>query len=1043
MNPARFSVKRPIATAMFIMIVLVLGMVSLSQLKIDLFPDMTFPLISVVTPYPGAGPKEVENYVTRKMEEAVSTAKNLKHVTSYSKENLSIVMVEFNWGVNMDYAAQEVREKIDPVIEYLPEGTKRPYLVKYDPNTSMPFMALAVTGPQSPQELRYIADNQIKKQLEKINGVGTVSISGGEIREIQVLVDTQKLINLHIPINQIVSTLQAENINLTGGRLDEGNTEYFIRTPAEFKTVQEIGQISVANLGGRSVLLREVAQIKDTVREKRDIARYNGQDAVAMSIYKQSVANTVETADRIKKDLKNIEAQLPKGIKLNIAWDQSRFIRNSVDNTEAVAVEGGILAIIIIFFFLASARATFIIGLSIPTSIIATFVLMYYRGMSLNMITLAGMTMGIGRIVDDSIVVLEAIHRHIKNGEPPMQAAITATQEVGLPVAASTFTTIAVFFPIMFVGGFAQQFFAPLATTISFALLASLVVAMTLIPMTSSRLLRAEKPLEEQSKWDRALSRWEEKFTVVENLYSRMLHWAMGHRKMVVFIAFACFIGGLVLMGMMSSGFMPSQDRGELYVDLVAPVGTALKVTDETMRTLSDLIKSDVPEVKQYLEIASGLESSEDASSGDVNNSAGAREGIILVNLVPSTQRKRSQFQIQEDLRKKLSHILPADINLKFFDFSSMMTGGQSEISLKITGDDLDTLSRLGEKVKEKFGQIDGLTQLDLSWSSGNPEYHIVINRERAGSLGISALNIASTIRALVKGERTTKFREKGEEYDIFVRAERQDRDWVDKIKDMEIASPTGKMIPLKEVARVELTQGPSEINRTDRQRCIFVNAGKRSDASLSTMVTEMNKKLKTVIFPPGYTYSHEGSEKNRSESFSALGLAMLAGIILIYLILAAQFESLAQPLIIMLAIPLEIIGSVLALLLTGQIFSVTAFLGILMLTGIVVSNSILLVSLINDLRAEGMPRNNAIFMAGPVRLRPILMTSLATVFAMIPMALGLREGSESFQPLAITVIGGLLTSTFLTLLVIPVAYSLIDDLEKRFGLRKKDEIKV
>jgi len=549
--------------------------------------------------------------------------------------------------------------------------------------------------------------------------------------------------------------------------------------------------------------------------------------------------------------------------------------------------------------------------------------------------------------------------------------------------------------------------------------------------------LKNEKPLDKQTRLDKALTKWEENFTVVENVYSRMLNWAMSHRKLVVLIAIVSFVIGMALLGSMGAGFTPSEDRSELYVDMVAPVGTALKVTDNMMKEISEVIKAEVPEIRQSLEMASGLESSEDASAGDVNNSAGAREGFIMVNLVPPNQRKRSQYQVQEDLRKKLANILPADIALKFFDFSSMMTGGESEISLKITGDDLDTLSRLGEKVKEKFQKVEGLTQLDLSWTSGNPEYHIVINREKAGSLGISALSIASTIRALVKGERTTKFREKGEEYDIFVRAERRDRDWVDKIKDMEITSPSGEMIPLKEIAKVELARGPSEINRTDRQRCIYVNAGK-TKRSLSDVVNDMNKQLKTVIFPPGYAWSHEGAEKRRSESFGALGLAMLAGIILIYLILAAQFESLIQPFIIMLAIPLEIIGAVLALLITHQIFTVVAFLGVLMLTGIVVSNSILLVSLTNSLREEGMPRNEAIFKAGPIRLRPILMTSLATVFAMIPMAIGLREGSESFKPLAITVIGGLLTSTFLTLLVVPVAYSLIDDLGKRLGKFKQ-----
>ncbi|MDQ7823690.1 MAG: efflux RND transporter permease subunit [Candidatus Eremiobacteraeota bacterium] len=1049
MNISEFSVRRPVAITMFFLIVMLLGVMAFTKLKIDYFPDMTFPLIAVFTAYPGAGPVEVENEITRKIEEGVSTVRHLKHVRSTSKENLSVVMVEFEWGVNMDYAAQEVRDKIDPVIEDLPDDAKRPTLLKFDPNVVLPFLMITVEGPQNMRDLKYLTDTIVKKQLEKINGVGAVSSMGGLTREILVEVDENKLRSYHIPVQEVSRALKAENIRLTGGRLDEGESELQIRTQGEFRNPEEIENIAVAIRNGQAIRMRDVARVLDTTKDARNRIRMDGKEIVACQMTKQSVANTVEVAERVRKAIPEIEKMLPAGTKLEIAFDQSRFIRYAIDNTQAVAVEGGLLAVLIIFLFLSSGRSTIIIAISIPISIIATFVLMHFKGMTINVITLGGLTLGIGRIVDDSIVVLENIHRHIERGLPPMKAAIEGAREVGLAVMASTFTTIAVFVPILYAGGLAQQLFSPMAMSISFALFASLAVALTLIPMMSSRLMKhglietnltmmpslselenAEAKQQETTKgFTRIIDLWQGLFRRIEALYRRMLYWCLSHRPAVLALAAISLIAGFILQSMVGIEFVKNEDQSQVIIMTECPPGTALHVMDRKMKRIYDEART-YPEARRVM----GLSGEDEVALGKMM-SKGSRTGTLFMILKPPGERKKSQAELEDQMRKLLATI--PGLKAKVMQISTAQQGGGADLELKIFGNDLETLSRLAEELKAKFGKVPGVTQADLSWEAGNPEYQIMLDREKAGAYGIPVAQVASTVRTLVKGEDVTKYREKGEEFDITVRARKSDRRWVESVEETELLSPTGAIVPLKEIASVVKSRGPSELTREDRQRNISVTAGKTS-RPLGDITRDLKKILSGTIFPPGYTWKFGGQEEQLQEAFLSLAMALIAGILLIYFILAAQFESLVHPFTIMLAIPLEVVGVFLALFITREPFSVSAFLGVLMLTGIVVSNSILLVNYINILRERGIARRQAILEAGPVRLRPILMTAIATVFAMIPMAMAIREGSETFRPLAIAVIGGLLASTFLTLLVVPVAYSLVDDIGIKLGLIKK-----
>ena len=1045
MNPARFSLNQPVTTYMVALAVILLGLLGLSRLKIDLFPDITFPYITVMTRYPGAGPEEVEEFVTKPIEEAAAIVEDLKSIRSTSQDGLSLVILEFDWGTDMDGASFDTREKVDPVINWLPEDAHRPLIGKLDPSTMMPVMELEVTGMDDLERLRKIADDIIKPELEKVAGVAAASIYGGLVREILVQVDRARLDAYGLSVGQIENILRAENLNLPAGYTTEGIREYTIRTIGQFQSVGEIGDIAIGAHEGTPIRLRDVAQVKDTHREIRSFARLNGEPAVALTIAKESVANTVEVSDAVHKAIKTLPAKLPAGVQLTATFDQAKYIKQSLSNLYDVAIQGGILAIIIIFFFLAAVRNTVVVAISIPMSLIATFVLMYFADMTLNIVTMGGLVMAIGRMVDDSIVVLENIYRHVQEGEPVRKAAVTATGEVALACTATTLATFAVFFPLLFAGGMVTELFTSMALVVMFGLGASLIVALTLVPLLCSRFMAAPHADAQVSRNSNGffgqfahlvqmgLAQFRQAFERLTQAYVEAVTWALSHRATTMAVAGGLFMISIMLMALVGLEFFPEMAEDEIMVNVETPIGSSIEYTDQITQKLEQIIQQ-VPEFENVG--ASGGELGVEAGMMMMGmGSGGANTATIYGELLPRRQRERSTSQIEAELRQKFAQV--PGVTIRFGQMGPGAMGG-ADIEIIISGDELSVLNRLGTQVMEQIADVPGLLDADLSWRPGKPEYQVLIDRQKAGTHGITAHQVAATLQTLIRGtQQLTKYRERGEEYDITVRAAEADRDWIETVKDATLVSPyTNQLIPLTEIAHIKLAAGPSQINRDERQRVVKITAAKLPDQALTDIIEGIEARIEPMSrdWPQGYRYDFGGAEEDRREAFAGMFVALLMGIALIYMIMASQFESLVHPLTIMVAVPLEIIGIAIVLVMTGTMISLMVFLGLLLVTGIVVSNSILLVQMINLLRQRGMPIHQAIVEGGRIRLRPILMTALSTGLAMIPMAMAVREGSDMWQPLALTAIGGLLSSTFLTLLVIPVAYSLFEDLSTRLG---------
>jgi len=1022
MNIAELSVRRPITVLMVIMAVFLLGFVSLSQLKIDLLPELTLPVVTITTSYPGAGPEEVESFVTRPIEEVAGLVKNLDEISSSSREGTSNVMVHFKWGSDIDYGAIELKEKIDPVIDNLPAEARRPVITKIDISAMMPVIGIAVTGADT-RILRELADDIVKRDLEKVTGVAMATPMGGLEREVRVEVNPSRLKAYGLGIEQVVQALGAENRNVPTGYLKGEKNEYLVRVVGEVAKPEELGNITLNIKNGAPILLKDVAEIKDTTKEPTSYARVNGKPAVMVMVYKQSGANTVEVSDGVQKAMTGIQKRLPSGISLETVMDQADYIRKSINNLENVALEGAFLAIVIIFFFLTTLRGAFVIALSIPFSLFVAFIYMFFSGTTLNIVTMGGLIIAIGRIIDDSIVALENIYRHIEKGEPPKTAAVEALKEVGMPILASTLTTIAAFFPILFITGVTQQLFSEMVLVFSVALLTSMIAAFLVVPMFASRLLR---PLEDnkprkKNVFDKIVDGFQRGYGAVEEIYKGMLNWALRHRRATIGIGVASFVVSLFLIPIMGLEFIPSlTDMITLSVE--TPVGTSLEETNRTLMEAEEYF-AQVPEFERYAAFCGG-----EGGGGGRGGANPNQSGTIMGTLKPRKELKRPVKEIEGWIRERVSKIPKAK-----FSFAGMTAGAMgADIDVEIRGDDLPTLAELGNELADRMRKIPGVYDVDLSWTTGTPEYRIVMDREKARTFGVTAGQIGSALYALLGGQQVTKYREKGKEYDITVQAPADQRKWETSLRQMPILSPVTKSaIPLEMVAQLQLTTGPSLITRRDLQRSIDVTAS-TGERALGDIVRDIQQEIDRMKLPPGYTTSMRGSEESRREAFSGLFIAMIAAVFLIYIILASQFESLAHPLVVMTAIPMALIGVLLGLLLGGQTLNVLSMLGILMLIGIVISNSVLLVQFINLQKEQGLETNEAIMVAGPIRLRPILMTALGTIFAMIPMALAIREGSELFKPLAIAVLGGLITSTFLTLLFVPAVYSSFDEWRRR-----------
>lgn len=1020
---SKFSVKKPVTITMIILIVLLLGAVSLSKLHVDLMPSIDLPYVMVQTTYSGAGPEEIENLISKPLEQALATVENIDGMMSISNEGSSIVLMQFNFDTDMDDSILQMREKIDMIKGYLPDGTTSPVVMKLDPN-SMPIIQLAISSKGDIYTTQKIAEDVVQPRLEKIEGTASASVSGGLEREVEVMLKDEMLKGYNLSSTYIAQILQAENINLPGGTVMKGTNELTVRTVGEFKSVEEIRNINIPLSKGGTVRLRDIADVNLTNKDQSSITKLNGQDVVQISVMKQSDGNTVDVSKKVNEELEKIKVEYPD-LNVDTIFDQADYINLSINNLKKTAITGAILAVIILLLFLRSFKTTLVIALSIPISIITTFILLYFSGITLNMMTIGGLALGIGMLVDNSIVVLENIYRHRSNGMDRLTASIEGTNEVSMAVTASTLTTIAVFLPIVFTGGLAATLFKDFALTIVMALVSSLLVALTLIPMMSSKLVAVKNMESEEAQ--------EKKHGLIVTTYKRVLSWSLRHRLITVGLSLVLFVISTVMVVKVGAEFFPATDQGQITVNVSLPAGAELEKTDSILSEIKTSIEQ-ISEIKNVFTSSGG--------GGMMNLGSSSNSGSITVMLTDLKDRSRSTKEVSDEIRTIVKDIPGADISVSEASMMSMGASGGA-ISISIKGDDLDTLKKIGDDFVDIIEKVDGARDVSSSYADGIPEVQIIADRSIASQYGLTTSQIGSAIKSTLSGSNVTKFKIDGNELDVNLKGDNIYGESISILDMLPISTPAGGSIPLSEVADIKVENGPISINRENQTRVITVS-GSVSGRDVQSVSTDITKLLADYEMPNGYEYTFGGETEQIAETFGDLFLAIAMAILLVYMIIAAQFESLIQPLSVMFAVPLALSGGFIALFVTGLSLSVVGLIGFIILVGIVVNNAIVLVDYINKRREKGEERNTAILKAGPIRIRPILMTALTTILGLIPMAIGSGEGGELTQSMGVVVIGGLALSTVLTLVIVPVMYTIFDDITeffKRKFNKHKDEI--
>lgn len=1016
---------------MVILVLIVLGTVSLTRISIDLLPKMTLPIAAVMATYPGAGPEEIEELVAKPLESVLATVSNVDSIQSISSADAATIIVQFNWGTDMDFATLDMREKIDLALSRLPDGVDRPMVVKFDPSM-MPITILSVSSEgRDLASLKTLLEDKVAPRLERIDGVAYATVMGGPQEEVRVLVDSRRLAGYGFSLAQLVQALKAENLNMPGGTIDQGTREFILRTTGEFKSLDELRNLVLMSPQGVGVRLGDLADVEE-VEDQKEYTLLNGRPSIGIMIQKEAGANTVKVADQVHREMDRLSREL-SGIKYSYVFDQAKFIQRSIGNLTSNAVSGAVLAIIILYLFLRNVRSTLVIALSIPISFIATFTLVYFNGLTLNMMSLGGLALGVGMLVDNSIVVLENIYRHREEGESRLLAAQNGAGEVAMAITASTLTTIAVFLPIVFIQGLTAQIFRELALTVTFSLLASLLVALTVVPMLASKILvingNSDTTPGRPSVFYRASHWMGRRLAALNDRYRALLAWALDHRRAALLGAAAAFILSLLAVPLVGAEFFPATDAGRLSVSVKLPSGTTLEETDKVAERVGQIVSA-YPEVETVF-VSAGRSLQGGSMSGSDSNTAS-----LNIELKPKSERRRSDREIADAIRRQVAKIPGAEIRVSVSDVMSMGGGGVSQaISLSIRGDDLNVLRGLAAKAEALVAEVPGTREVQTSFSEGRPEVQVRLNRAKAASLGLSAAQVAQTVSTAVQGQVATEYRVGGKEKDIRVQLAEESANSLAALRSLLISTPTGLTVPLADVADIVIARGPVTIDREDQARVVTVSCDVFG-RPLGGVSQDIRRQLAGLKLPPGYTITFGGQNKEMTDAFAGLSLALGLAVILVYMVMAAQFESLLHPFTIMFSMPLALIGVVLALLITRKAVSVPAFIGVIVLAGIVVNNAIVLVDYINALRARGLGMREAILTAGPVRLRPILMTTLTTVLGLIPLALGLGEGGEMQAPLAITVIGGLSMSTLLTLVVVPLVYTLFEDIGS--GLRRR-----
>lgn len=1009
------SIKRPVFATMMIMALVVLGLFSYVKLNIDQFPDVDVPVTTVTTILPGAGPEQIETDVTKKIEDAVNPIQGVDHIQSTSQEGVSVVVIQFKIEVDGKQAAQEVREKVAAIRSSLPTDVKDPVIKRFDP-ASTPIMTLALSGDRSEKEVTTYAKDVVKKRLENVPGVGAVDLVGGSEREIKILLDGARLQGFGLSVQEVVQAVGAANVEVPAGNLTRDSRQLLLRTMGKYTSVEEFGKVVVANPGGKAVHLSEVAEIIDGVKEQVSLTRVDGKRAVGLNIQRQSGSNTVRVADALKKQIADLSRELPPDIHVIIARDNSIFISDMVHDVIFDILYGGLLAVVIVYLFLSNIRPTIISALALPTSIIASFIIMYALNFTLNMMSLMALSLAVGLLIDDAIVVIENIYRHMHEGKSPMEAARVASNEIGLAVMATTFTIVAVFVPVAFMQGIVGRFFYQFGITVSVSVMVSLFVAFTLTPMLSARWLRREDEelTAEGSILRKGLYYFNHAFEVLSVKYRNAIAWALEHRWRVIAGAVGIFAGSLILMRFLSTSFFPEADQSEFQVTINASAGSSLMQSSAVCKSIEGILRkrSDVKTVLTTI------------GAGDDP----VTKATILVKLIPKHDRKLNVKEIMQEVRQQTKLLPGGDIS---FALPAITGGSQKPVIMSVRGDDLKTLEGLAGQVERIVRSTPGAADVENSLETSKPEVRITIDREKASDLGVNVGLIATSVRALVDGAVATQYQEGDEQYDVRVQLRKDDRTTLDDVGNMTIKSTKSLpgnqklLVPVSSVATITQGSGPSKINRYDRQREIRIDANLQG-SELGDVLGSIQENVAGLNMPAGYSAGVVGYGQIQAESMANMLLSLMLAIVFVYIVLAAQFESFAEPFAIMLALPMSLIGAVLALIVFHGALSMIAMIGIIMLMGLVTKNGILLVDYANTLRGQGMALKDALVNAGATRLRPILMTTLAMIFGMIPVAFGTGEGSELRSPMGLAVIGGLITSTLLTLFIVPVVYSFL-----------------
>ncbi len=1075
MKLSEICVRRPVFTVMMVVALLVLGYTSYDQMFLEDMPEIDFPFVIVQTVYPGAGAESVETEVSRRIEDALAPIEGVKHITSQSQEGYSLIFAEFILEMESKDAAQEVREKISQIRDQLPQDIEEPVVATFDPQ-SFPIISLTISGKRPFRDITTITEDEIQKRFESIPGVGSVTMVGGYQREINVFLDIDKMESYEITIDKVKMALQAANLEIPGGRVNERNVEYVVRTMGKLTNIDEFKNLPIDNPEGQPVYLRDIAEVVDGVEERRSLARVNGQESIIVNIYRQSGANTVEIAHMVKDEMAGLKEDLPPDMNIDIIVDNSTFTEDSIHEIFTNILFGGSLAIFVVFLFLSNIRPTIITAFAIPTSIISTFTFMKILDFTINNMSLMGLSLAVGFLIDDAIVVIENLYRHLAEGKSARKAALDATKEIGPAVIATSFSIIVVFLPVAFMRGIVGRFFYQFGMTVAFAVFMSLFVAFSLTPMLASRYLKREDEKVLPPELFRGRSTQPPRFflwrvfyylayIVIKPLllvlnfvllilwkiyrqvlkivgpfdnvilkltdkYKTTLAWAISHRFIVLSLAAVIFVISIMLGSLAGSEFMPQTDRGQVSVQIETPPGTDLKTTSQRIEQVENIISRFEGIELIFTTIGGG--------ENPVNN------GNVFIKLVDQSERDYSAMDLVDSVREAVSVVPGIEYAVSVGEHEG---GGDRAVEISIRGSDINILSELAHEVEKLFRETYGTVDIDNTLEEGKPELKVIVDRGRANDLAVDIYGVASSIRSFVDGEVVTRYKEGDKEYDVRIRLKESGRESADDIGRLLIASNKdivgvrNFLVPLSHVAEIKKSESVGRYNRFDRQREVKVISNVTSDSFSGTVLNKILAKTRDINLPPGYVITVTGMGEIMQESFVNINLALMLAVIFIYLLLSSQFESFFDSFAIMFSLPLSWVGAIILLLVTNSSISIVSMIGVILLMGLVTKNAILLVDFIKQNRRRGLSRTEAILKAGPIRLRPILMTALSTILGMTPLALALGPGAEFRAPMARAVIGGLFSSTVLTLVVVPVVYTVIDDIVKFFTGRETIQV--